>query len=254
MWKEDKYNVLHHKPLINEPSKTQKVNQAKDKNDNRVENGRIELPTSCMLSTRSTNWANPPICKWSRSANHNHTKTCLHHHLLSLQNLTPSPKGVKEPITLHRNSQQNFRASQSEECTSYRWIQRYFAAQLPLIKSKTEQRNHHWHLVNVSLYHLFTTYINHGEKATKGRRNHPLKVSLCNGMFRKCAGREHWCVAAAIDFKLTLFYTVFYLLTTSICFCLSLLNNSGRTKRKSTNLLHRSLTTKAAETRRKLRR
>ena len=125
------------------------------------------------------------------------------------------------------------------------------------IKSSHKIQNgttqYHWHL---STFHSkpFYKHINHGEEASKRRRNHPLEVSLCIGNVSEvnCAWKRTLHVRAAINFNLILS-------SRSNKYCasassLSLSNIVGRTKRKSTSLPHRSLTTKVAETRRKLRR
>ena len=45
---------------------------------------------------------------------------------------------------------------------------------LPLIKSKTEQRNHHWHLVNVKLHYLlFTTQTQPWLESNKKKKKSP---------------------------------------------------------------------------------
>lgn len=171
------------------------------------------------------------------------------------QNLTPSPKGVmsrsrcigiriKTSATHHQSallvvgSKDIFVGNNSF---------------LPLIKSKTEQRNHHWHLVNVTLYHLFRTHNQTWLKSNKRKKKSP---SQSESMHRDVS---ELCLMGALiytrqQFTSTLFsylHSNNLALLPPLSICLS--NYTGRTKRKSTNLLHRSLTMKVVATRRKLR-
>lgn len=72
---------------------------------------------------------------------------------------------------------------------------------LPLIKSKTEQRNHHWHLVNVTLYHsyLFTTHKQPWLESNKRKKKSPSQSEsmLHRNVSELCLMMEPWSYAAA---------------------------------------------------------
>ena len=96
----------------------------------------------------------------------------------------------KAHIYVQRNPHQNFRNQSINRSKAKILLLKQSRA---LIKSKTEQRNQS-SLALVNVFHSKPLYkhINHGEEASKRRRNHPLEVSLCIGMFRKLTvlGRE----------------------------------------------------------------
>ena len=86
-------------------------------------------------------------------------------------------------------------AHSHQECSFGSKDRRYLwqlASFLPLIKSKTEQRNHHWHLVNVKLYHLFTTTHNQPwlESNKRKKKSPSQSESMHIVMFRNCAWWE----------------------------------------------------------------
>jgi len=97
-----------------------------------------------------------------------------------------SLKGVKE---CHLCAGIHNKTSSLSGCTPSERIQRYFFNATALIKSKTEQRNHHWHLVNDSLYHLFTPIHNQPWLRIKRKKKSPSRSESMIGISELCLKR-----------------------------------------------------------------